>query len=45
MEILETLRQSVKKAINFVGFARSFFIRKNPIKLFVDSIVTSLKEM
>jgi len=45
MEILETLRMSVKKTINFIGFARSFFIRKNPIKLFVDSIVNSLKEM
>ena len=45
MEILDSIRMSVKKTINFIGFAKGFFIRRNPIKMFIDSIVNSLKEM
>jgi len=36
---------SLKRIKNFLNFARGFFRRNNPIKMFVNEIVTSLKEM
>lgn len=43
--MLNSVKTSLKRIKNFINFSRSFFIRKNPIKLFVNEIVTSLKEM
>ena len=43
--MLDSVKTSLKRIRNFLNFARSFFIRKNPIKLFVNEIVSSLKEM
>ena len=41
----EELQDSIKRFVNFLNFARSFFKRKNPFKEFAISIITSLKEM
>ena len=41
----EELQENVKRLVNFLNFARSFFKRKNPIKALIASLVTSLKEM
>ena len=39
------LQESIKRLVNFMNFARSFFIRKNPFKALAVSLITSLKEM
>ena len=41
----EELQASIKRLVNFLNFAQSFFIRKNPFKALLDSLLTSLKEM
>ena len=41
----EELQDNVKRLINFVNFARSFFKRKNPLKALVISLISSLKDM
>jgi len=41
----EELQQNFQRFVNFLNFAQSFFIRKNPIKALIGSLVTSLKEM
>jgi len=41
----EELQDSVKRLVNFMNFARSFFKRKNPFKALLISLLTSLKEM
>ena len=41
----QELQDTVKRVVNFMNFARSFFKRKNPIKALIASLVTSLKEM
>ena len=41
----EELQDSMKRLVNFLNFARSFFKRKNPIKALLISLLTSLKEM
>lgn len=41
----EELQENIKRLVNFLNFARSFFKRKNPIKALIASLVTSLKEM
>ena len=43
--MLDSVKTSLKRIKNFVNFARSFFIRKNPLKMFLEEIITSLKEM
>lgn len=43
--MLDSVKTSLKRIRNFMNFARSFFIRKNPFKIFLNEIVTSLKEM
>ena len=43
--MLNSLATSLKRIRNFLNFSRAFFVRKNPIKLFVNEIVTSLKDM
>ena len=39
------LQESIKRLVNFINFARSFFKRKNPFKALLISLLTSLKEM
>ena len=41
----EELQDNIKRFVNFMNFARSFFQRKNPIKALIESLITSLKEM
>ena len=41
----EELQNTVKRLVNFLNFARSFFKRKNPFKALIVSLLTSLKEM
>ena len=40
----EELQDSLKRLVNFLNFARSFFQRKNPFKALIVSLITSLKE-
>ena len=39
------LQDSIKRLVNFLNFAQSFFKRKNPFKALFISLLTSLKEM
>ncbi len=41
----ETLETSIRRIRNFLNFTRSFFIRKNPLKMLAEGLVTNLKEM
>ena len=41
----EELQETIKRFVNFVNFARSFFKRKNPFKALLESLLSSLKEM
>ena len=41
----EEIQTNIKRLVNFMNFARSFFKRKNPIKALIVSLLTSLKEM
>ena len=41
----EELQESIKRLVNFLNFAQSFFRRKNPLKALANSLITSLKEM
>jgi hypothetical protein len=43
--MLDSVKTSLKRLKNFLSFARGFFHRKNPFKMFLEEIVTSLKEM
>jgi len=40
----EELQDNIKRLVNFLNFARSFFKRKNPFKALIVSLITSLKE-
>lgn len=41
----EELQANIKRLVNFMNFAQSFFRRKNPFKALLMSLLTSLKEM
>ena len=41
----EELQDNVKRLMNFMNFARSFFKRKNPLKALLISLISSLKDM
>lgn len=41
----EEIQANFKRLVNFMNFARSFFVRKNPFKALAVSLLTSLKEM
>ena len=41
----EELQENIKRLMNFLNFAQSFFKRKNPFKALVASLLGSLKEM
>ena len=41
----EELQDNMKRLMNFVNFARSFFKRQNPLKALVISLISSLKDM
>ncbi len=39
----EAIRTNIKRATNFLGFARSFIIRKNPFKALSKDFIATLK--
>jgi hypothetical protein len=39
-----TLSTDFRKFRNFLGFARTFFLRKNPIKAFSIQLIASIKD-
>lgn len=41
----QTIQTNVKRIKNFLGFAKSYLIRKNPIKAFINETVALLKDM
>ena len=41
----EELQNNIKRLIDYLNFARSFFRRRNPIKSLIESLLVSLKEM
>ena len=41
----EEIQETFKQLVNFLNFARAFFVRKNPFKALAMSLITSLKEM
>lgn len=41
----EAIMTSIKRIRNFINFTRSFFIRKNPLKMLLGEIVNGLKDM
>ncbi len=43
--IQQTLETNFKRFRNFLGFARGFIKRKNPIKSFINGIVESIKDI
>lgn len=42
--IQETLETNFRRFMNFLGFARAFFIRKNPVKVVSAEIVEAIKD-
>ena len=41
----EELQDNIKRLVNYLNFARSFFKRNNPIKALFVSLLSSLKDM
>ena len=41
----EEIQDNLRRLVNFLNFARSFFQRKNPFKALAESLINSLKEM
>ena len=40
----DALETNYRRFLNFLGFAKAFFIRRNPFKAFADSVVSALKD-
>ena len=45
MLIRKELQDNMKRLMNFMNFARSFFKQKNPLKALAISLISSLKDM
>ena len=41
----DTLNRTIQRLINFMNFARGFFIRNNPFLMLFNSLFSSLKDM
>ena len=41
----EEIQDNIKRLVNYLNFARSFFKRNNPIKALIASLLSSLKDM
>ena len=41
----EEMQDNLKRFVNFLNFARNFFVRKNPFKALAESLIASLKDM
>lgn len=44
-QTLMTMQMNFERLLNFLGFARSYFVRKNPFKAFASAMVEALKDM
>lgn len=42
--IQQTLETTFRRMMNFLGFAKAFVKRKNPIKAFINEVVASIKD-
>lgn len=40
----ETLQTNFKRFMNFLGFTKSFFFSRNPVKTFINSLTEALKD-
>ena len=41
----EELQDNIKRFVNFMNFAKSFFKRKNPFKALIVSLLSALRDM
>lgn len=41
----QTIQTNIKRVKNFIGFAKSYLIRKNPVKAFINETVAMIKDM
>ena len=41
----EELQSNIKRLVDYLNFARSFFKRKNPFLLLISSLLSAFKEM
>ena len=41
----EEIQDNLRRFVNFLNFARNFFVRKNPFKALAASLIASLKDM
>lgn len=44
MLLQQTLETNIHRLMNFLGFARAFFIRRNPLKMAVSGFVDTIKD-
>lgn len=44
-QTLMTMQMNFQRFMNFMGFARSYFVRHNPFMAFANSLVDALKDM
>lgn len=45
MQLQETMNDNLHRLVNFLAFAKSYIIRNNPIKLFVNETRNGLKDL
>ncbi len=41
----QTIQTNLKRMKNFLGFAKSYLIRKNPVKAFINDMIATFKDM
>ena len=41
----KTIQTNLKRMKNFLGFAKSYLIRKNPVKAFINDMIATFKDM
>lgn len=41
----QSIQTQIRRFRNFLGFAKSFWVRKNPIKMMLITMISMLKEM
>ncbi len=41
----QTIQTNIKRVKNFIGFAKSYLVRKNPVKAFINETVAMIKDM
>ena len=40
----DPISEIIKRAKNYIGYIRNYFVRHNPIQAFVEGVVTSIKD-